>query len=132
VPSILLLQFLAHELRDARMLLLGTYREVEVRQAPMVAEVLGALGRDGHHVPLRGFGEEEVRLFIEGTTGRSPSPTLVRAIHLETEGNPFFVDEVERLLVAEDALERHPPRLPIPQGVRAAIRRRPAPLPAAR
>src|SRR5437867_2102515 len=36
VPSLLLLQFLAHELRDARMLLLGTYREVEVRQAPMV------------------------------------------------------------------------------------------------
>src|SRR5256712_2504674 len=133
VPSLLLLQFLAHELRDARMLLLGTYREVEVRQAPMVAEVLGALGRDGHHVPLRGFGEEEVRLFIEGTTGRSPSPTLVSAIHLETEGNPFFVDEIVRLLVADGVLERqgesNPPRLPVPQGVREAIRRRLAPLP---
>src|SRR6059036_3435589 len=106
VPSLLLLQFLAHELRDARMLLLGTYREVEVRQAPMVAEVLGALARDGHHLPLRGLGEEEVRLFIEGTTGRNPSPTLVRTIHRETEGNPFFVDEVVRLLVAEGAFER--------------------------
>src|SRR3989442_4141978 len=133
VPSLLLLQFLAHELRDARMLLLGTYREVDVRQAPMVAEVLGALGRDGHHVPLRGLSEEEVRLFIEGTTGRSPSSTLVRTVHRETEGNPFFVDEIVRLLVAEGALERHgessPPRLPVPQGVREAIRRRLAPLP---
>src|SRR5438445_768777 len=70
-PSLLLLQFLAHELRDVRILLLGTYREVEVRQAPAVAEILGALGRDGHHVPLRGLGEEEVRRFLEETIGRS-------------------------------------------------------------
>src|SRR6059058_4671903 len=115
-PSLLLLQFLAHELRDVRILLLGTYREVEVRQAPAVAEILGALGRDGHHVPLRGLGEEEVRRF-----------------HRETEGNPFFVDEIVRLLVAERALERHedpsPGRFPVPQGVREAIRRRLAPLP---
>src|SRR5438094_150451 len=57
-PSLLLLQFLAHELRDVRILLLGTYREVEVRQAPAVAEILGALGRDGHHVQLRGLDPE--------------------------------------------------------------------------
>src|SRR3989442_14996419 len=76
VPSLLLLQFLAHDLRDARMLLLGTYREVEVRQAPIVAELLGALGRDGHHVPLRGLAEEGGRLFIEGKTGQSPFSTL--------------------------------------------------------
>src|SRR2546422_11016648 len=101
------------------MLLLGTYREVEVRQATMVAEVLGALGRDGHHVPLRGLGEEEVGRFIEETTGRSPAPALVRAVHRETEGNPFFVDEIVRLLVAERALKRHedasPERFPVPQ-----------------
>jgi len=132
-PSLLLLQFLAHELRDVRILLLGTYREVEVRQAPAVADILGALGRDGHHVPLRGLGEEEVRRFLEETIGRSPAPVLVRAVHRETEGNPFFVDEIVRLLVAERALERHedpsPGRFPVPQGVREAIRRRLAPLP---
>src|SRR5437763_648482 len=132
-PSLLLLQFLAHELRDVRILLLGTYREVEVRQAPAVADILGALGRDGHHVPLRGLGEEELRRFLEETIGRSPAPVLVRAVHRETEGNPFFVDEIVRLLVAERALERHedpsPGRFPVPQGVREAIRRRLAPLP---
>src|SRR5881409_1593069 len=102
-PSLLLLQFLAHELRDVRILLLGTY------------------------------GEEEVRRFLEETIGRSPAPVLVRAVHRETEGNPFFVDEIVRLLVAERALERHedpsPGRFPVPQGVREAIRRRLAPLP---
>src|SRR5437763_10720437 len=133
-PSLLLLQFLVHELRDTAMLVVATYRELEARQNPHVADVLGALARDGRHLPLRGFGEEEVALFIEGKTGRSASAALVRAVHRETEGNPFFVDEIVHLLVAEEALERRDAmiarRLPVPQGVREAIRRRLAPLPA--
>src|SRR5438034_379419 len=133
-PSLLLLQFLVHELRDTAMLVVATYRELEARQNPHVADVLGALARDGRHLPLRGFGEEEVALFIEGKTGRSASAALVRAVHRETEGNPFFVDEIVHLLVAERALERRdatiPRGLPVPQGVREAIRRRLGPLPA--
>jgi tetratricopeptide (TPR) repeat protein len=133
-PSLLLLQFLVHELRDTAMLVVATYREMEARQNPHVADILGALARDGRHLSLRGFGEEEVALFIEGKTGRTASAPLVRAVHRETEGNPFFVDEIVHLLVAEGALERRdatvPRRLPVPQGVREAIRRRLAPLPA--
>src|SRR6059058_3411560 len=133
-PSLLLLQFLVHELRDTAMLVVATYREMEARQSPHVADILGALARDGRHLPLRGFGDEEVALFIEGKTGRSASAALVRAVHHETEGNPFFVDEIVHLLVSEGTLEPRdpsiPPRLPVPQGVREAIRRRLAPLPA--
>src|SRR5437867_3656942 len=33
-PSLLLLQFLGHEMRNARMLVVGTYRETDVGQAP--------------------------------------------------------------------------------------------------
>src|SRR6266699_1803799 len=132
-PSLLLLQFLVHELRDTAMLVVATYREMEARQNPNVADILGALARDGRHLPLRGFGEEEVALFIEGKTGRSASAALVRAVHRETEGNPFFVDEIVHLLVG-GAPERWDAtiarRLPVPQGVREAIRRRLAPLPA--
>src|SRR5439155_26439351 len=65
-PSLLLLQFLVHEQRDTAMLVVATYREMEARQNPNVADILGALARDGRHLPLRGFGEEEVALFIEG------------------------------------------------------------------
>src|SRR5437660_8779693 len=133
-PSLLLLQFLVHELRDTAMLVVATYREMEARPNPPVADILGALARDGRHLPLRGFGEEEVALFIEGKTGRSASAALVRAVHHETEGNPFFVDEIVHLLVSEGTLEPRdtsiPPRLPVPEGVREAIRRRLAPLPA--
>src|SRR5437870_1402528 len=133
-PSLLLLQFLVHELHDTAMLVVATYRETEVRQNPHVADILGTLARDGRHLPLSGFGEGEVALFIEGKTGRSASAALVRAVQRQTEGNPFFVDEVVHLLAAEGALERRDetvaPRLPVPQGVREAIRRRLAPLPA--
>src|SRR5437016_11869829 len=133
-PSLLLLQFLVHELRDTAMLVVATYREMEARQSPHVADILGALARDGRHLPLRGFGDEEVALFSEGKTGRSASAALVRAVHHETEGNPFFVDEIVHLLVSEGTLEPRdtsiPPRLPVPEGVREAIRRRLAPLPA--
>src|SRR5438067_63107 len=133
-PSLLLLQFLVHELRDTAMLVVATYRAMEARQNPHVAEILGALARDGRHLPLSGFGEGEVAAFIEGKTGRSASAALVQAVHRETEGNPFFVDEVVHLLDAEGALERRDEtaarRLPVPQGVREAIRRRLAPLPA--
>src|SRR5438874_1954052 len=133
-PSLLLLQFLVHELRDTAMLVVATYRAMEARQNPHVAEILGALARDGRHLPLSGFGEGEVALFIEGKTGRSAAPALVQAVHRETEGNPFFVDEVVHLLVAEGALDRRDEtvarRLPVPQGVREVIRRRLAPLPA--
>src|SRR5438093_1780890 len=132
-PSLLLLQFLVHELRDTAMLVVATYREMEARQNPHVADILGALARDGRHLPLRGFGEEEVALFIEGKAGRSASAPLVRAVHRETEGNPFFVDEIVHLLVGEGALERRDAtiarKLPVPQGVRETIRRRLAPLP---
>src|SRR6059036_256184 len=133
-PSLLLLQFLVHEQRDTAMLVVATYRAMEARENPHVADILGALARDGRHLPLSGFGEGEVALFIEGKTGRSAAPALVQAVHRETEGNPFFVDEVVHLLVAEGALDRGDEtiarRLPVPQGVREAIRRRLAPLPA--
>ena len=55
----------------------------------------------------------------------------MRAIHDATEGNPFFVDEVVRLLSAEGRLdsEAQVAGLRIPDGVRETIRHRLAPLP---
>ena len=58
----------------------------------------------------------------------SPAPGLVETVHRETEGNPFFMSEVVRLLVAEGRLTREPDSgswgHAIPQGVREVIGRR--------
>jgi eukaryotic-like serine/threonine-protein kinase len=130
--SLLLLQFVAHELRHARILILGTYREAEVRQAAEVMNVLAVVGRDAHHIPLRGLSEAEVGKVIEAIAGHPASAALTRTVRQATEGNPFFVDELARLLAAEgriggaEALATG--AYPVPQGVREAIRRRLKPL----
>jgi predicted ATPase len=132
--SLLLLHFLSHELRNTRILVIATYRDADVRLAPAVATILGGLVGDGNHLPLEGLTEAEVARFIERTAGRAGHPALVRAVHRETDGNPFFVDEVVRLLAASGGFQ-HPDhsragRLPVPHGVRAAIARRLARVPA--
>ncbi len=126
-PSLLLLDFLAHELRDADILAIGTYRPLETS-----GELIGRLARDGHVIPLAGLGEPDVMRFIEERTGVASGP-LARALYDATEGNPFFVEELLRLLVAEGLLERPGALLsgevPVPDSVREAINRHLAPLP---
>lgn len=129
-PSLLLLEFLAGELRAARVLVLGTYRDVEVGRAHPLAQTLAELTRAqaSQRIPLRGLSEHEVAHVIELTAGLAPPAPLVAAVTRETEGNPFFVAEVVRLLAAEGALDRPPPaaseRLTLPPSVREVIGRR--------
>jgi tetratricopeptide (TPR) repeat protein len=130
-PSLLLLGFLAVHLRDTPILVVGTYREAEARQDAQLAGTLGDIIRHGQRLPLRGLRERDVAEVVERVAGRRPPDGVVRAIHQATEGNPFFVDEVVRLLRAEGRLDSAAPivGLRIPDGVRETIRHRLAPLP---
>ena len=129
-PSLLLLQFLARELRGARLMVLATYRDVELRRGHPLADTLGELSREGlsQRILLRGLTEHDVARFIELTAGRKPPEALVEAVYRETEGNPFFFNEVVRLLVADGRLERPEEvkswSVTIPQGVREVVGRR--------
>jgi class 3 adenylate cyclase len=129
-PSLLLLQFLAHELHRARLLVIGTYRDIELGRQHPLAQALGELAREqlAQRIVLRGLSERDVSRFIEITAGLKPPEPLVSAVYKETEGNPFFVNEVVRLLVTDGRLE-HPEQVKswsvdIPQGVREVISRR--------
>jgi class 3 adenylate cyclase len=129
-PSLLLLQFLAKELRGTRLLVLGTYRDVELRRQHPLAQTLGELNRENlsTRVLLRGLTENDVRRFVEVTAGTSPPDALVAAVYRETEGNPFFVNEIVRLLVADGRLEHAESvsswSVTIPQSVREVVGRR--------
>ena len=129
-PSLLLLQFLARELRGSRLLVLGTYRDVELRRQHPLSQTLGELGREGlsHRIILRGLSENDVARFVEITSGAKPPLALVDAVYRETEGNPFFVNEVVRLLVADGRLDKPESvtswSVTIPQGVREVVGRR--------
>ena len=129
-PSLLLLQFLARELASSRILILGTYRDVELGRKHPLEEALAELARShiGNRVLLRGLTEADVTRFLELTSGAAPPAALSEAVYRETEGNPFFVHEVVQLLESDGRLE-HPEKveswsLEIPQGVRQVIGRR--------
>jgi tetratricopeptide (TPR) repeat protein len=130
-PSLLLLGFLAVHLRDSPILVIGTYREAEARLDPQLANSLGEIIRHGQRLPLRGLRERDVGAVVERVAGRRPPDRVLRAIHHATEGNPFFIDEVVRLLSAEGTLDdaAQVATVRIPDGVRETIRHRLDPLP---
>ncbi len=131
-PSLMLLQFVARELGGARLLLIGTYRDMELSRQHPLAEALGELTRERlfQRVLLRGLTQEDVGRFIEMTSGNSAPHGLVEAVHPQTKGNPLFVTEVVRLLVQEGELnaekvqESESWTIRIPEGVREVIGRR--------
>ena len=131
-PSLMLMQFLVRELSGARLLLIGTYRDMELNRRHPLAEALGDLTRERlfERVLLRGLDHADVGRFVEMATGISPPAGLVDAVHTQTEGNPLFVTEVVRLLVQEGELgsdgaaERDSWEVRIPEGVREVIGRR--------
>jgi predicted ATPase len=129
-PSLLLLQFLARELKDASILVIGAYRDMELGRQHPLAQTLGELSRLGlsARILLRGLTEQDVARFIEMTAGIKPTAHLVKTVYQQTEGNPFFLNEIVRLLVVEGQLERPHPNtasgVRIPEGVREVIGRR--------
>jgi hypothetical protein len=128
-PSLLLLRFLAREVRAARLLVVATYRDAEAMHSAEAVEVVGDLIREGYLLTLRGLDRDEVGQLIAEVAGVVPWKDKVTAIHEATGGNPLFVREVTRLVAAADPLDQ--PRqltVPVPDSVRAVIRRRLAPL----
>ena len=134
--SLALLDFLVREMSEARLLVVGTYRDVEVGPEHPLSRVLA----DVLHRPitrrlaLRGLAPEEVRALVESVAGVAPSNAALIALSRQTDGNPFFVGEIVRLLLSEDSTARltteRPGTLVVPVGVRSVIGRRLDALPA--
>ena len=134
-PSILLLRFVARELGEAGVLVLGAYRDMELDRGHPLAVALAELSREAatRHVRLSGLDEAGVARLIYEVTGVTPGEGVAAAVHRDTEGNPLFVGEVARLLAAEGRLERAGDPagmgLAVPEGIREVIGRRVARLP---
>ncbi|HEU0022442.1 MAG TPA: AAA family ATPase, partial [Dehalococcoidia bacterium] len=129
-PSLLLLQFVATEMSDSRLLIIGCYRDVELSRLHPLSETLAQLSRESlfRRVVLRGLSQEDTSRFVEVTAGVTPEPSLVRTIHAHAEGNPFFMTEVIHLLQEQEDLSRDQvggsQSIRIPEGVREVIGRR--------
>ena len=120
--SIELLGFFARAARDARVLVVGTYRDVEL--APAHRDLIASLAAE--RIDLTGLGPGEVSSLIRVTTGAEPASDLTDAVYGRTTGNPFFVKEVARLLATQGRLvgTASASQLAIPERVRDVVRRR--------
>lgn len=132
LPSLLLLRFLARELRSARWLIAGTYRELEAARDAQRGPILADVGREGRVLALRGFSRDDLGQYI-GTAVPTAPATLADAVYQVSEGNPLFVVELLRLVAQDAALVASgtgaaPARIAIPDQLRVTIRRRCAPL----
>lgn len=132
IASLQLLGFLAPHLKQNRLLVVGTYRPAEVGNEHPLAETMSVLARHQvvERVELRGLPETEVGELIAGYTGEPPEPGLVATVQSRTEGNPFFVTELARLLASDSSLGAEGAGAAIPSGVRDVVRRRLGRLPA--
>jgi eukaryotic-like serine/threonine-protein kinase len=129
-PSLLLLRFLASQLLDTRVLILGTYRDVELTPEHPVAAAISEMAREPttHHLVLRGLEMRDVALLAQRSAGLPPPPSLVLELHRQTNGNPLFVAEAIKLLASEgrfdEAADATSLRFAIPGAVRDVITRR--------
>src|SRR5262249_22547863 len=119
------LPVVATELADERVLLLGTYRDVEMRHGAGAA-MLPELARVGERLFLGGLAEAEVARLVAARTGRDVPQEVVASIHQASDGNPFFVEELARTL--EGAPEVPPRALHLPEHARDVVRYRLRPL----
>lgn len=119
--SLRLLEFLAPELTAMRVVVLMTYRDIELSRQHPLSATLGELARQRGFERLRlgGLGRDDTERITQ-MAGGGFAPALVDAIHAQAEGNPLFVAEFTRLL----ALERRSltgSGLRIPEGIKEVI-----------
>ena len=100
-----LLTHLGRDLAAAHLLVLGTYRDVEVDRAHPLSGALAELRRGPafERIPLRGLTPDEVQRMLTNIAGQATPWPLAEAVHRQTEGNPLFIQEVFRY-VAEEGL----------------------------
>jgi tetratricopeptide (TPR) repeat protein/archaellum biogenesis ATPase FlaH len=131
-----MLTYISRNLTNTRLLLIGTYRDVEVDRNHPLSAALAELRRVSSfgRVLLRGLNIGEVRRMLTSITQEEVPMALAEAVHRQTEGNPLFVQEVIRYLTEQKLLIRAggqmlttastPLEMNIPEGLRDVIGKR--------
>ncbi|OBK79217.1 hypothetical protein A5650_08365 [Mycobacterium sp. 1164985.4] len=145
-PSLMLLSFVARELARSRVFLLGTYRDDELPADHYLNDAVTALSKErgSTHIRLRGLSDHHVKAMLEAVLQQPLEQrselALADAVCRESEGNPYFVEEIIRHLIDSEVLDwrdgrwvtniRDGEEFGIPRGVHEAVSRRLGKLPA--
>ena len=132
--SLSLLRYLAGRTQRQQILLAATYREVELDEARPFHEALLELNRKrlGTRIKLKRFDEQQTQALLSAVFEEEITSEFLEGIFGETEGNPFFIEEVCKALVesgqvfhTDDGWDRvSMEEIEIPQSVRVAIQSR--------
>ncbi|HEY2254691.1 MAG TPA: AAA family ATPase [Variovorax sp.] len=132
--SLRLFAFLATELEDSALLVVGTYRDSELSRQHPLFDTLAELARSSafQRIELPGLSERETEEFTSAATGVRASPSFASSMHARTEGHPLFLEETLRFMMTEMrsptglvSLVEDPRQLmKIPSGVREVIGKR--------
>jgi tetratricopeptide (TPR) repeat protein len=133
--TLALLHYLLRNLRSMPIMVLAAYREVELDRTHPFSNTLVELNRErlAMRVQLNRLSREDVGQLLSALFGEeSSSMEFIEAIYDETEGNPFFIEEVIKSLIEQGQIYRVDGRwgrkdvahLTIPQSIREAIGRR--------
>ncbi|MFQ5684200.1 MAG: BTAD domain-containing putative transcriptional regulator [Candidatus Binatia bacterium] len=127
--SLRLFSFLSHRIQDRSVLLVGTAREEEVSQTPLLSQLLQELDRNRRVVsftlsPLsRADTGNLVRRLRQARVEESLLTRLEQGVWASSEGNPFIVVETMRALQEGDGLQVQG-SVPLPKRVRAVVAQR--------
>jgi DNA-binding SARP family transcriptional activator len=126
--SLRLLQFLATELCDVRVLVLVTFRDTDRATTAALADAVADLARqpDAERLALTGLSEGDVADLVRTTTSVSDDEVAAIAgdLHQRTSGNPFFITELVRLMESEGRLRTAGGRVDVPHVIGDVIRKR--------
>jgi DNA-binding winged helix-turn-helix (wHTH) protein/tetratricopeptide (TPR) repeat protein len=133
--TLAMLGHLAQRLSNLPLLVIGTYREVELDVSGALAKTLEDLirGRLAIEVRLKELARDEVAQMLTSLSGQAPPAAVVSEFYEETKGNPFFVEELFRHLAEENRLydargsfrpELRIAELEVPRSVRLVVGRR--------
>jgi DNA-binding SARP family transcriptional activator len=129
-PTLLLLRHLARSPQNSRVWITGAYRSVDNWSEGFEAALAG-LRRERLMLALDigGLAEQEAMELVRQRTGGMPSLAFLQALYHETEGNPFFIEEIVRHL-SDAGVKSHEAgayeleRVGLPDDVRVVISRR--------
>jgi predicted ATPase/DNA-binding winged helix-turn-helix (wHTH) protein len=114
--SLRLLEYVADQIHDARILIVGAYRSCELDPEHPLPATLAELARGGGYARhrLEGVTLSATRELVLAATGCEPEAAQLAEIHERTDGNPFYVLELTRYLAETahgDARSPVPPSL---------------------
>ena len=99
--SLQLLHYLARHVDNLPLLIVGTYRDVELEADHPLRELMGTLSRlpTCHQLTLKRLTHEQVGQLLNGLWGQDVPAEWVAAIFERSGGNPFYVKEIAKAAV---------------------------------